>query len=513
MAELPKTGDTPVAPILDRQPDFDIFLRTVKAEDIEGRPVLTVTASSDEIDLGSDRFTMSALSQMEKAFESLTIFLNHKYLVPEDVFGIVTRAALIDREGHTDLDLTIAVENKNARAITVYEMIRNGTHLGVSVGVLVLDADYADEQVMDRQVLEITSIVPLEASIVGIPANRRSWVQGALKAASALASGQRIDPSNLGKFRTARILEGPLGMPTGGDDDMSDRNTRTEDAIAMLTYKVAELEAGAGNEDAIAMLTYRKAELEAGDVTQRAIAMLTYKVAELEAYDTAQDAVAMLTYKIAELEAASGTGKGGSDQKSLREEVAAEEFTDRFYTLFRATYYALYEIIASETPVDVKRGEAQKILNDFAELAREMVDETLAVLSNAPADEFAAIQEDLAHDLKAAWKSAEADQSLPAGDLEAVGSLINQVTRAEDANAMLTYRKAELEAGVEEKDALIASCGEAIRKIMALPMARKIVPESLAEDLQAMHPYLAAPIAEDLARRKAAAAKKSDRST
>jgi len=511
MAEPSKTGDTSGAPVLDRQPDFDIFLRTVKAEDIEGRPVLTVTASSDEIDLGSDRFTLSALSQMEKAFESLTIFLNHKYAVPEDVFGIVTQAALINREGHTDLDLTIAVENTNERAVTVYGMIRNGTRLGVSVGVLVLDADYADEQVMDRQVLEITSIVPLEASIVGIPANRRSWVQGALKAASALASGQRIDPSNLGKFRTATILEGPLGMPAEGDEDMSDRNTKTADAIAMLTYRIAELEAYDTAQDAVAMLTYKIAELEASDPVQDAIAMLTYRIAELEAGTGNEDAIAMLTYKKAELEAASGTGD--NDQKSLREEVAAENFTDQFYTLFRATYYALYEIIASETPVDVKRGEAQKVLNDFAELAREMVDETLAVLSNAPDDEFDAIQEDLAHEFKAAWESVEADHSLPAGDLEAVGSLINQVTRAEDANAMLTYRKAELEVGVEEKDTLIAACGEAIRKIMALPMARKIVPETLVEDIQKIHPYLAAPIAEDLAKRKAAAAKKRDRST
>jgi phage head maturation protease len=169
------------------KPDFRFYLRTKAAtEDAQGRPTVTVTASSDEVDLGNDRFALSALKQMVQAFEGLTIFLNHRYAVPEDVFGTVASAELHKRQGFTDLDLVIAVEESSQRAMSTYAMIKNGTRLGVSVGVLVKDAEYQGED--EDKILEITDIIPLEASIVGIPANRRSWVHGARKAASLLVA-------------------------------------------------------------------------------------------------------------------------------------------------------------------------------------------------------------------------------------------------------------------------------------------------------------------------------------
>ncbi len=169
---------------------FDFLLRTVKAvEDNAGRSSILCTASSDDVDLGVDRFTLSALRQMEKAFPGMTIFLNHKYVVPDDVFGKVTSAVIVLRDGRNDLDLTIEVTGQNQRAIDAYNQIKEGIVLGVSVGVLVMDADFIEDKLLGKKVLEIRSLYTLEASIVGIPANRRSWVHGALKAASANFAG------------------------------------------------------------------------------------------------------------------------------------------------------------------------------------------------------------------------------------------------------------------------------------------------------------------------------------
>jgi len=176
---------------IDQPTRFDVLLGVVKAvESADSAPRIICTASSDEIDLGVDRFTLSALNGMAAEFPGMTIFLNHKYAAPEDVFGVVAKAVVIDRGGHHDLDLEILVDVNNDRAMVVYRQIQSGVRLGVSVGVLVEDAEFSDQKIDGKKVLNIKSVKTLEASIVGIPANRRSWVQGALKAASAYFQGE-----------------------------------------------------------------------------------------------------------------------------------------------------------------------------------------------------------------------------------------------------------------------------------------------------------------------------------
>lgn len=168
-----------------RTPDFEVFSRAleVKNDGADGtRPTVLATASSTAIDLEADRFTRSALEQMKDGFEGRLIFLNHSYKVPQDVFGIVEKAELVKREGRLDLDLTIGVETNNPLAAQTLLYIQNGTRLGVSVGVIVAEAEKTDEEDdFGRKIIDITSIIPLEASIVGIPANQTAWTRTAIK--------------------------------------------------------------------------------------------------------------------------------------------------------------------------------------------------------------------------------------------------------------------------------------------------------------------------------------------
>lgn len=160
---------------------FHIKSGVMKAAVGEGdQPIILVTASSTEVDLEGDRFIDSALKEMQSGFVGLTIFLNHEYAVPECVFGTVLKAYLVKRDGFTDLDLEVAVCKESTRAMETYSMIKNGIRLGVSVGVMVDDVNKTDEKYRGRNVIEIGSTIPLEASVVGIPANRRSWVQDAI---------------------------------------------------------------------------------------------------------------------------------------------------------------------------------------------------------------------------------------------------------------------------------------------------------------------------------------------
>jgi len=166
------------------QPDFVVVTSAIKVapEASKDDRVVLATASSTSLDLDSDRFTKEALEDMAKGFQGLTIFLNHQYKVPVDIFGQVLRCQMIERSPHIDLDMTIRVTNHNQAAEQTYQMIRDGFQLGVSVGVLVLDYEKQDgEQHLGRTVVALKRAYPLEASVVGIPSNRRSWVQQAIK--------------------------------------------------------------------------------------------------------------------------------------------------------------------------------------------------------------------------------------------------------------------------------------------------------------------------------------------
>lgn len=173
-------------------PDFVVTTSALKAASENGRKVVRGTASSTSIDLGSDKFSKSAIDEMASAFPTMLAFMNHSYSVPDDIFGSFLSATPIWRDNYIDLDVEIEVEENNPRAMQTYDMIAKGRKLGISVGVLVDDYEILDEEKgrNDRRVMEITHVTPLEASIVGIPANRRSWVSDVQKSFKA----KGIDP-------------------------------------------------------------------------------------------------------------------------------------------------------------------------------------------------------------------------------------------------------------------------------------------------------------------------------
>jgi HK97 family phage prohead protease len=179
-----------IAPPKVQTPDFNVVGEVVlkrpewaqKDAPDDKRPVIYVTASSTSPDLDCDRMSEKALGQMAAGFVGLTIFLNHRYSWPEDVFGMVLRTKLIRRNEFLDLDLEIAVEPSNPRAMQSYEMMKNGTRAGISVGVIVLKHFTSDkDEQWGQQLIVIDEVLPLEASVCGIPSNQRSWVREAIK--------------------------------------------------------------------------------------------------------------------------------------------------------------------------------------------------------------------------------------------------------------------------------------------------------------------------------------------
>jgi len=157
---------------------FKIYSGALKAFEADGKRRLKTVASSTIKDLAGDSMTVSAIQKMaESAKDRMTIFLNHSYDVPEDVFGTVEGVQVVQRDEFVDLDFDISLNDVNPRAVQTWEAINKGTKLGTSIGAKILDG--WQDKTTGGYVFDDVAL--LEASIVGIPANPRSWVEYAVK--------------------------------------------------------------------------------------------------------------------------------------------------------------------------------------------------------------------------------------------------------------------------------------------------------------------------------------------
>jgi HK97 family phage prohead protease len=208
-------------------PKFKIFTGALKAYEQEGRKVLSCTASSSVEDLHGDTMTDECVRDMaaQAKVKNMTIFLNHKYAVPEDVFGSTidtrTTSRSADETGKAiwDLDLDMTVNEANPRAINTYNALKDqGVKLGVSIGAMISEWEFKDKEKGFFGGMTIKKVDLLEASIVGIPANPRSWVQNAVKAIKSLHGEDEIELEPGSDEKTAEadgIVKDGVEVPEG----------------------------------------------------------------------------------------------------------------------------------------------------------------------------------------------------------------------------------------------------------------------------------------------------------
>ena len=171
--------------------DFKLFTGTLKAYETEsGDRYVSGTTSSTIRDLHGDAMAMSALKSMEEtAKQNMTVFLNHNYNVPEDLFGSATDARIVKRMDEEtgeevydlDIDVKVCPEDENPQAMQAYRAIKRGVKLGLSIGARVENADKKRDEKSGIDTYVINKVRLLEASVVGIPANQRSYLHNAVK--------------------------------------------------------------------------------------------------------------------------------------------------------------------------------------------------------------------------------------------------------------------------------------------------------------------------------------------
>ena len=170
--------------------DFKLYTNALKAfEGPSGDHYVTGTTSSTIRDRHGDSMTMNALKSMEQtAKQNLTVFLNHNYEVPQDLFGSVKDARIVKRWDEEagqevydlDIDIRVVGEDENPLAMKTYRAIKRGVKLGLSIGARVAKVQ-KEKDAMGEDTYVIDEVSLLESSVVGIPANQRSYLQNALK--------------------------------------------------------------------------------------------------------------------------------------------------------------------------------------------------------------------------------------------------------------------------------------------------------------------------------------------
>lgn len=194
----------------------------------DGKMRLNGIASSTIKDLHGDTMLQSALEDMERAAAAnLTIFGNHSYEVPEDVYGSVETASMkqagtVDDAGDPiwDLGFGIVINEENPRAVATWKAINKGSKLGLSIGAMIP----AGGATRDKKsgALTIAHVELLETSIVGIPANPRSWVENAVKAFTKAATSMPLgDPmltldTEAGTYKVEGRLDQISGLKSVG---------------------------------------------------------------------------------------------------------------------------------------------------------------------------------------------------------------------------------------------------------------------------------------------------------
>jgi hypothetical protein len=150
--------------------------------------------------------TDNAIAKMEQSAKSnMTIFLNHSYEVPEDVAGSVVSAWSTKDASETAADgnpiallhFEISVNEQNERAVKAWSAIQGGTKLGLSIGAMIPDGGATWDKQAGGYIID--DIELLETSIVGIPANPKSWVEYAVKSIGGRPAAKAAVPLDAGK--------------------------------------------------------------------------------------------------------------------------------------------------------------------------------------------------------------------------------------------------------------------------------------------------------------------------
>jgi HK97 family phage prohead protease len=388
--------------------DFKLFTGTLKAYETEsGDRFVSGTTSSTIRDLHGDAMAMSALKSMEEtAKQNMTVFLNHNYNVPEDLFGSATDARIVKRvDGETgeevydlDIDVKVCPEDENPQAMQAYRAIKRGVKLGLSIGARVENADKKRDEKSGVDTYVINKVRLLEASVVGIPANQRSYLHNAVKSlrsgaddldvfvkAESVSKGDFVSWKSSGgtaRGQVQRVIrDGRVSIP---DSDFEVIGTEEDPAALIRVWR------------------------QRGEGWAPSDVIVGHKVSTLDKIEALRQSEKSVSDEFADgnIVVAEGTASEGME-KNMSEEIAPQAVEEAPVAEETAEHAAepAAEVVAEETPVvaleaesavaaeptaEEAHAEAHAAVDEYREVSEADVAEVVAeVLASATSNRLA----------------------------------------------------------------------------------------------------------------------------
>jgi HK97 family phage prohead protease len=250
---------------------FKFFTGQVSAferKDADGktRKYIAGTASSTVEDRHGDTIDDACQLKMLDQSKNMTMWLNHRYMVPEDVLGTCAKSEIVkanDQAAGACLDLVIEcmVDEENPRALKSYNHVKNGTKLAYSIGGYFLDVELKDEDNWWGGFI-VHDIDLLEISLVGIPANPRAYTkdwQTDMTAAlreQAKTFVEALPPEADRKAARIEFRKSVFGEPdpTSFDPEVEPKEVATSITLGPIIPRLKDLQASAPADDAFRAL-------------------------------------------------------------------------------------------------------------------------------------------------------------------------------------------------------------------------------------------------------------------
>jgi HK97 family phage prohead protease len=171
----------------------------VKDESAGGMKYFVGTLSSTSLDLDGERLTKSALDMASKdLLMNTTVFFNHNH-TGLGVGRIFKTEVVKDAEKHL---LKIWVQPSKAAGVQdIVTQVEEGILKCMSIGGKTLKREDVYDKNLDKNVGELREVMALEASVVGIGANRDAMIDSIAKSYSL--KGDSLEEDSLEKARLA----------------------------------------------------------------------------------------------------------------------------------------------------------------------------------------------------------------------------------------------------------------------------------------------------------------------
>ena len=221
---MPPTLTTKSSPDINA-PRFTIVTKALAGEEVEGKPRFRAIASSTIVDRDGDEISLKALQQMAAKFrDGVTIFTDHENKVA-NAYGTTDSAEIVQagndpKTGTAIWDLAISgpVNEPSPNAMQLHRSISGGyVKLGCSIDAFVLEHTRKKSGGLNVDGLDVFA-----ASIVGVPANQRSWTQKAVRAIKSFHPDEEDDVVPPDVNEGLELHEGDVGELVVHPDGTSD---------------------------------------------------------------------------------------------------------------------------------------------------------------------------------------------------------------------------------------------------------------------------------------------------